>query len=143
MKSEGLELEDFPPKQKLRIIRNAVGDVTELAYVKQIGDQDIAPGNPPLTYENYIELLLSACSTYDKMSTLPGKQKRTVYMATTSEDEPDGYYNVGQDDGCVVYSIDTEASDIMVNTTNASRFGNTSINSSLKSTLLPRDEWNI
>jgi hypothetical protein len=30
----------------------------------------------------------------------------------------------------------------MVNTTNASRFGNTSINSNSKSTFIPRDEWN-
>jgi hypothetical protein len=43
MKYERLELEDFPPKQKLRMLQNAVGDVTELAYVNQIGDQDIAP----------------------------------------------------------------------------------------------------
>jgi hypothetical protein len=65
MKYERLELEDFPPMQKLRMLQNAVDDVTELAYVKQIGDQDIARGNPPLTYENYMGLLLSACSTYD------------------------------------------------------------------------------
>jgi hypothetical protein len=82
-------------------------------------------------------LLLSACSTYDKKITLPGKQKRAVYTATTSEDEPDGYYNVGQDDGYAVCSIDTDVSDIMVNTTNASWFGNTSINSNSKSTFLP------
>jgi hypothetical protein len=42
MRYERLELEDFPPKQKLRMLQNSVGDVTELAYVKQIGDQDIA-----------------------------------------------------------------------------------------------------
>jgi hypothetical protein len=51
MKYERLELEDFPPKQKLRMLQNAVGDVTELAYVKHIGDQNIAQGNPTLTYE--------------------------------------------------------------------------------------------
>jgi hypothetical protein len=66
MKYEKLELEDFPPKQKLCLIQNAVGEVTELAYVKQIGDQDIAQGNPPLTYKSYMELLINACSTYDK-----------------------------------------------------------------------------
>jgi hypothetical protein len=91
MKYERLEFEDFPPKQKLRMLKNAVGDVTELAYVKQIGDQDIARGNPPLTYKYYMELLLSACSTYDKKVTLPGKPKRAVYTAITSEDEPDGH----------------------------------------------------
>jgi hypothetical protein len=38
MEYERLELEDFPPKQKLCMLQNAVGDVTELAYAKQIGD---------------------------------------------------------------------------------------------------------
>jgi hypothetical protein len=42
MKYEKLVLEDFPPRQKLHLIQNAVGEVTELAFVKQIGDQDIA-----------------------------------------------------------------------------------------------------
>jgi hypothetical protein len=51
MKYEKLELEAFPPKQKLRMLQNAVGDATELAYVKQIGDQDIARGNQPLAYD--------------------------------------------------------------------------------------------
>jgi hypothetical protein len=63
MKYERLELEAFLPKQKLRMLQNSVGDVTELAYVKQIGDQDIGRGNPPLTYKNYRELLLS-CMCY-------------------------------------------------------------------------------
>jgi hypothetical protein len=79
MKYEKLELEDFPPKQKMHLIQNAVGEVTELAYVKQIGDQDVAQGNPPLTYKSYMELLLNACSTYDKKRSLPGKQKHAVY----------------------------------------------------------------
>jgi hypothetical protein len=50
MKYEKLELEDFPPEQKLRMLQNAVGDVTELAYVKQISDQDVAQGNQPLVH---------------------------------------------------------------------------------------------
>jgi hypothetical protein len=72
MKYEKLDLEAFPPKQKLRMLQNAVGDVTELSYIKQIGDQDIARGNPPLSYDSYMGLLLSACSTYYKKVTLPG-----------------------------------------------------------------------
>jgi hypothetical protein len=76
---EKLELESFPPKQKLRMLQNSVGDVTELAYVKQIGDHDIARGNPPLDVDSYLELLLSACSTYDKNNATSMKHKRNVY----------------------------------------------------------------
>jgi hypothetical protein len=47
-KYKKLKLEEIPLKQKLRMLQNAIGEVSELAYVKQIGDQDIDRGNPPL-----------------------------------------------------------------------------------------------
>jgi hypothetical protein len=53
LKYEKLELEAFPPKQKRRMLQNAVTDGTELAYVKQIGDQDITRGNALLAYNGY------------------------------------------------------------------------------------------
>jgi hypothetical protein len=53
MKFGKLKLEEFPPKQKLRMFQNNVGEVSELAYVKPIGDQDIASDNPPLVYKTY------------------------------------------------------------------------------------------
>ena len=131
VKYERLELEPFPPKQKLRMLQNAVGDVTELAYVKQIGDQDIARGNPPLTYESYMELLLSACSTYDKKITLPGKQKRAVYSSTLDDKLHDQYE---------VYHVDTDISEIMVNTVtleneDGSTYGHN------KSKFIPKEDW--
>ncbi|MFA9289401.1 MAG: reverse transcriptase domain-containing protein, partial [Weeksellaceae bacterium] len=111
---------------------------TELAYVKQIGDQDIARGNPPLLYDSYMELLLSACSTFDKKITLPGKQKRAVYT-TTVETDPDMYQSGNNDEGYAVYNIDTDISDIMmVNSTNTSSDGQ-STSSALSR--VPRDEW--
>jgi hypothetical protein len=50
--------------------------------------------------------------------------------------------DVINDDTFVAKRIDTNVSDIMVNTINASRFGHTSFNSISKSTFFPRDEWN-
>jgi hypothetical protein len=88
-----------------------------------------------------MELLLSACSTYDQKITLLGKQKSAVYTAMTSEEAPGRYYSDGRDYDYAVYNIDTDISDIMVNTTNASRFDSTSINIERKSTFRPRDEW--
>jgi hypothetical protein len=106
MKYEKLELEAFPPKQKLCMLQNSVGDVMELSYIKQIGDQDIEQGNPPLSYDSYMELLLSACSTCDKKVSLPGNQKRAVYTTAMTcdameyllDDTPDGEYGVFQVD---------------------------------------------
>jgi hypothetical protein len=49
VKYELLELNEFPPKQKLRLLPSAAGDFTELLYIniKTIGDQDVACGCPP------------------------------------------------------------------------------------------------
>jgi hypothetical protein len=44
-KYETPDLEGFPPKQKLRMIQNAVGDGTELAHIKQVADLGVANGN--------------------------------------------------------------------------------------------------
>ena len=141
MKYEKLEVEPFHSKQKLRMFQNAVGDVSELAYVKQIGDQDIACGNPPLLYESYMELLLSAFLTYDKKTTLPGKQKRAVYASEiasdgidySGSDPPDGEYEV--------FRVDTDISDIMAYATDTNRFGNNRNGSKPMSSFLPKDEW--
>jgi hypothetical protein len=60
-----LDLEITPSKQKLCMLQNAVGDVEALARVKLMNDHDVARGHPPLTYEKYVQVLLSTCSTYD------------------------------------------------------------------------------
>jgi hypothetical protein len=92
------------------MLQNAFGEVSELAYVKQIGDQDIARGNPPLVYEMNMELLLSGCSTFDKKTALPGKQKRAVYALEFHSDNYNGHYET--------YRVDTNVSEIMANATN-------------------------
>jgi len=143
-KYERLEVEDFPPKQKLRMLQNAVGDVTELAYVKQIGDQDIARGRPSLGYEGYMELLLSACSTYDKKTSLPGKQKRAVYASEYVQDYDIPFTPENSDGDYKVFNVDTDISDVLINYSNTNRFGNqvTKGGDKRKSNFLPRDEWN-
>jgi hypothetical protein len=48
MKYKNLELASFPPMEN----SSAVGNVTELSYINQIGDQDAAQGYQPMTYES-------------------------------------------------------------------------------------------
>jgi hypothetical protein len=74
------------------LLQNAVGDVRELLYIKPIGDQDIAQGYKQLMYESYMELLLLACSNYDKKVYLPGKQKRAVYLTEIGNNYDDTDY---------------------------------------------------
>jgi hypothetical protein len=88
-----------------------------------------------------MELLLLACSTYDKMITLPGKQKRDVYSTKLSVD--DGHIPVSDtlDGEYEVLTVDTDVSDIMVNATNSNRFGNQRApgKCKYKSNFLPRE----
>jgi hypothetical protein len=83
---EKLELESFPPKQKLQMIQNAVGDVNELACIKQIDDENISRGNSPCDVESYLELLLLTCSIYyEKNHASSMKHKRNVYTMIVGE----------------------------------------------------------
>jgi hypothetical protein len=96
-------VEDLPPKQKLRMIQNAIGDVAELAHVKQLADLGVANGNMPLTYDSYLALLLEACATFDTWHELPGKQKLAVYTTVISGNNLDDPYDPVDDAGYTAY----------------------------------------
>jgi hypothetical protein len=143
MKYEKLELEEFPPKQKLRLLQNAVGDVAELSYIKQIGDQDVACRHQLLTFESYMELLLLACSTYDKKLNLPGKQNRAVYQTKINKyDDTDYLHDYIYESGYKAYHVNTDISKILVKRTNTNCFGNNGKSDKAQERFLPRDEWN-
>jgi hypothetical protein len=144
MKYETLKIEEFPPKQKLRMLQNAVGDVTKISYVKPISDQNVARGNLLLACGGYMELLLLACSTYVKKFHFQGKQKRAVYTTTTSDNGKHIPSNKTLDGEYEVFTVDTDVSVIMVNSANMNCFGNrkTSGIGKLNSNFLPCDERN-
>jgi hypothetical protein len=100
-------------------LQNAVGNVTKLSYIKQIGDQDVARGHPVLTYDNYMEQLLLACSTYDKKLSLTGKQKRAVYQTEIDKyDSTDYPFDDTYDGGYEVTNRTTNQTAIWVLTQN-------------------------
>jgi hypothetical protein len=95
--------------------RNAVGDVAELLYIKQIGDQYVACRYQPLTYESYMEFVLTF-STYDKKLNLPGKQKRSVYQTEIDNyNDADYPHDDINDREFKAYHVNTDISEIMVN----------------------------
>jgi hypothetical protein len=53
----------------LRMLKNTVVDATDLQSVKHIEDQNIAHGKHRLGWKEYLELLFSSCSDYDKSHT--------------------------------------------------------------------------
>jgi hypothetical protein len=107
------------------LLQNAVGDDAELSYIKQIGDQDVTCSYQPLTYESYMELLLLACSTYDKKLNHPGKQKHAVYQTEIDNyDDTEYPHDDIFDSGYKAYHVDTDILAIMVINTITNRFGN-------------------
>jgi hypothetical protein len=89
-----------------------------------------------------MELLLSACSTYDNKITLPGKQKRAVF-ATEAYGDDDGYPNGDPSNGeYEVFNVDTDIDHITAFATGTRLFGNKPASGHPKSKFLPCDEWN-
>jgi hypothetical protein len=142
------------------LLQQAGSYVSELLYVKQIGDQDPARCNL-LAYEGYIKFLLSVFSTFDKKVKLPGKEKRAVYTAEiTGEDGRnlcDGtvegvckffknVYNLFDDILEKEYEIFEDVpdpSDIMIKSTNSNHFGiqHTTGDGKPKAIFLPPEQW--
>jgi hypothetical protein len=124
-----LVLEDIPPKQKLRIVKNTVEDVTDLQSVKRIEDQTIARGKAPHGWEDSLELLLSACSDYDKSHTHARPEPRNIY-ATNIAYEVD--YDYPHDD--TSYSVGTDIMEIYTHPAHTTNPGSTS-------PFIPREQW--
>ena len=55
----------FTGNLKMTMLQNAVSGISELHQVKVQSSHDVAHGSPPLSFEQYKTLLLSAASTYD------------------------------------------------------------------------------
>jgi hypothetical protein len=64
------------------MLQNTVDDVAGLAIVKKLSDQVVARGDAPLDVDAYIELLMSACSTYDKSHAIPRSGQPNVYSTS-------------------------------------------------------------
>ena len=135
---EKLENEQVPPKQKLRMLQNTVGDVPDLANVKQLNDQVVARGGNNLGFEEYLELLLSACSTYDKThATIRPPGQRKVY-STNVELDNEEFYDATSDE---LFNVDTEVSDILVHSSNTQGQFSSATNTGNKGSFIPKADW--
>jgi hypothetical protein len=135
---EKLELESVPPKQKLRMLQNTVGDVADLANVKQLSDQVVARGGKPLDFEGYLALLLSACSTYDKnhaSTRQPGQ--RNVYEASIQQGE-DIFWDVNDTE---IFHVDTDVTEVLAHAADTRARSSHASFGGTNSSFIPRDEW--
>lgn len=60
------------------MFQKTIDDVAGLASVKQLSNQVFTRGDATLDFDAKIELLLSACSTYDKSHATPRSGQRHV-----------------------------------------------------------------
>jgi hypothetical protein len=68
------------------MLQNTVGDIADLANFKQLSDQVVARGGANLGFEEYLELLLSACSTNYKTHATPRPEQQNVYATSVEHD---------------------------------------------------------
>jgi hypothetical protein len=114
-----------------------VSGIPDLACVKQLGDQYSAHDLPPLTYEKYMDALLSACSSYDLLCDAPANSRRAVYSTTFYDDDPEYTDDPDADGDYQVYSVDTNIADI-----NAHAVGTNRVNNDMSSSnCVPMAEW--
>jgi hypothetical protein len=92
------------------MLQNTVADISELRQVRINAELEVAKGGTRLKYQQYIPLLLSAATAYDKVSS-PGKmqgQRQHVFIADTSFD---AHYDPGEfdlpDDEIEDFNVDT------------------------------------
>jgi hypothetical protein len=94
----------YAPEIKRSMLENSVSLVAKLNSVKDISNQVVAIVNPPLEYEAYCDLLISASNQLDKLNQVPtNRSKRHVNQTNTSNfcTEEDyyghGYLDAGDD----------------------------------------------
>ena len=114
------EADHFTPSIKMRMLQNAVAGVSALNQVKVQSAHAVARGEPPLEYEPYKVLLLSAATTHDagksftRPSALRKIREHELYESHDITGQPSSGYSIQlhetqePDD----FTIDTDISSI-------------------------------
>ena len=95
----------FTHRIKRVMLQNAVAGVPSLNHVKTVSDHDKAHGKGELSYDSYVNLLLSAASTHDANIGFTSKSRLKAYLVNQE------YYNIHNHDFQIdheeIYNIDT------------------------------------
>jgi hypothetical protein len=111
------------------MLKNTVADVTDLQSVKRIEYQKIARVKAALGREEYLELLLSACSDYDKSHNTARPAQRNIYATNVAYD---AVYNYQHED--TPHGVGPDIMEIYANATHTTNHGSTS-------PFIPREQW--
>ena len=131
---------------KMAMLQNAVSGISALHQVKTTAAHEIARGKPPLTYSQYLTLLLSAAATCDeKRAPTKFRNGRTVFhhdLIQSIDDVSNSGWQAmtheldGIADDDPDFDIDTDVAFIQVNAHDARRGGNRRFGPSM-----PRNVW--
>ncbi len=124
----------FSDGQKRIMLENAVAPVTELRQVKINADLEKTKNGRNLTYEEYLNLLLSAATNYD-IQFASKKTKRQVFIHNLIDHDDDC---INEDDA--YYDIDAPVSLILANSTER-RNQRPGGNGKSNIVRMPRDKW--
>ena len=122
----------FSDGQKRIMLENAVHPITELRQVKNNADLQKTNTGKALTYDEYLNLLLSAAAAYDNQFAAKTKAKRHIF--THDQYDTTESYEVDES-----YDIDVPVSSLLANATEHHnkkqvKFGNRAVH-------MPRDKW--
>jgi hypothetical protein len=68
----------FPDVMKKSMLQNALNDISAFSDVRTSEQMDIAKGNGPIVYKNYVTLIQNVAGTYDKVNATVINRRRTV-----------------------------------------------------------------
>ena len=91
-------VEHYAPTDKKRMIEAAVRSIPDLKAVKDIDNNRIAHGESPLSYEAYLDVLMSAAVTRDQNLGFAAetRAKRVINLNDLTYDRSDDYgFNQG------------------------------------------------
>ena len=121
----------FTGNVKKIMLENAVRGVKELHSVKTQSDHDVAHGKRPLSYDQYLDLLLSAATNYDEtLGPSRSKQKRIIQQHQFDD-------GTDQEMDVELFDIDTDMGSLQINKSDRKPSGRRPFRPSMK-----KEQWN-
>ena len=115
---------------KRTMLENAVRGVSELNQVKTQDAHDAAHGGKPLTYDAYLNLLLSKAITYDAARGLTRNSKRTIQAHEFGIEEEDSHVDES-------FDIDTDLASLEIHNADRKPTGRRAFRPSMR-----KEQWN-
>jgi Reverse transcriptase (RNA-dependent DNA polymerase) len=135
----------FSDNQKKTFLQNAVGEIAELRQVLITAELDEANGGPAQSYQQYMNLLKTAASRYDRTNVNSKSKDKAIFIKNHSIQEyhEDDDYDILDDED------EYDLSNILVNVNKRhqpikgrkQRVNSTNQEKQYQSTWLPKEDW--